>query len=106
MKTAFLVVGIVLLLLGGAVVFYQLSESCEDSPLASQYRSFPWCSDALDHINFTFLGLLALFAGIVVLALGSTLHWLLESSDQPAETAAMESSGESMIALNLVEGRV
>jgi uncharacterized membrane protein len=109
LKTAFLVVGIVLCLLGGAVVFFQLSESCEDSPLAGAYRSFPWCSDALDHINFTFLGLLALFAGIIVLALGSRLHWLLEpGDDQPPDSAAVQSSytGESISRLNPGVGRI
>ena len=78
MRPAYLVPGLVLLILGAAVVFYEVSESCEDSPLASAYRFYPWCSDVLDHINFTFVGVLALFAGAIILALGGRLHWLLE----------------------------
>jgi hypothetical protein len=80
MMTVFLITGVVLCLLGLGVVFYQLSESCEDSALANANWLYPWCSDMLDHINLTFVGVLVLFAGIVVLALGGTLHWLLEPS--------------------------
>jgi len=78
------------------MVLYQLSESCEDSALASASWMYPWCSDMLDHINLTFLGVLALFAGLVVLALGGTLHWLLEPSGDESETtsAAAGSSAE------------
>ena len=80
MRTWFLVVGTVLLLFGAGVIVYQLSESCEDSVLAKANWMYPWCSDMLDHINWTFVGVLVLFAGAVVLALGGTLHWLLEPS--------------------------
>ncbi len=78
MRTTFLVAGIVLCLVGGGVLFYQLSESCEVSTLPSTSHMYPWCSDVLDHINLTFVGVLALFAGIVVLALGGSMHWILE----------------------------
>jgi len=78
MRTTFLVAGAVLLFMGAGIVLYQLSESCEDSALANANWMYPWCSDMLDHINLTFVGVLALFAGLVVLALGGTLHWILE----------------------------
>jgi hypothetical protein len=84
MRAAFLIVGSVFLLLGAGVILYQLSESCEDSALANANWAYPWCSDMLDHINLSFLGVLALFAGIVVLALGGTLHWILEPSKEEA----------------------
>ncbi len=80
MRTAFLVSGIVLLLIGAGVLFYQLSESCEGSTFPGTSHVYPWCSDVLDHINTTFVGVLALFAGIVVLALGGSMHWILERS--------------------------
>lgn len=80
MRTVFLVTGIVLVLLGAGVIVYQLSESCEDSSLASSNHLYPWCSDVLDHINLTFAGVVALFAGAVVLGLGGALHWLIEPS--------------------------
>ena len=80
MRTGFLISGIVLCLVGAGVVLYQLSESCEASSLANANRMYPWCSDVLDHVNLTFVGVLALFAGIVVLALGGSLHWILEPS--------------------------
>ena len=48
-------------------------------------HAYPWCSDVLDHINFTFVGVLSLFAGIIVLALGGSLHWLLEPSKAEEE---------------------
>jgi len=82
MRTAFLVAGAVLLLMGAGIVLYELSESCEDSALANANWMYPWCSDMLDHINLTFVGVLALFAGLVVLALGGTLHWILEPSKE------------------------
>lgn len=85
MRATFLIAGAFLILIGAGVVFYQLSESCEDSPLASSAHPFPWCSNVLDHINFTFVGIIALFAGAVVLALGSALHWILEPSKGDAE---------------------
>ncbi len=80
MRPAFLAVGLVLCLIGVGGVVYQLSESCEDSTLPSANHTLPWCSDVLDHINWTFVGVLALFAGVVVLALGSRWHWVLERS--------------------------
>lgn len=85
MRSGFLISGIVLCLVGVGVVLYQLSESCEDSAIASANRMFPWCSDVLDHVNLTFVGVLALFAGIVVLALGGSLHWILEPSKDATE---------------------
>ena len=85
MKTTFLVSGLVLCLVGVGVVLYQLSESCEESALVNAGRFYPWCSDVLDHINLTFVGVIALFAGIVVFALGGPLHWLLEPEREPAE---------------------
>ncbi len=86
MRTAFLIAGIVLLLVGSGVLFYQLSESCEEGTLPSVTRTFPWCTDVLDHINLTFVGVVVLFAGVVVLALGGSLHWLLEPSKDATET--------------------
>ena len=85
MRASFLVSGLVLCLAGAGVVFYQLSESCEDSALANANWMYPWCSDVLDHLNLTFVGVLALFAGAVILALGGPLHWILERSKEPAE---------------------
>ncbi len=85
MRKGFLISGVVLILAGAGIVLYQLSESCEDSALASANHMYPWCSDILDHINFTFVGILVLFVGIVVLALGGSLHWMLEPSKEPAE---------------------
>jgi hypothetical protein len=77
-RPTYLVAGAFLVLIGCGVVFYQLSESCENSPLGGAMHPFPWCSDVLDHINLTFVGILSLFAGIIVLALGGSLHWVLE----------------------------
>ena len=85
MRTVFLVAGVVLLLLGAGVVLYQLSESCEDSALASANWAYPWCSDVLDHVNLTFVGVVLLFAGAVTLALGGSLHWMLEPSKEEPE---------------------
>ena len=82
MKASFLIAGAVLLLMGAGVVLYQLSESCEDSALSSANWIYPWCSDVLDHVNFTFVGVVALFAGLVVLALGGPLHWILEPATE------------------------
>ncbi len=79
-------------MIGGGVVFYQLSESCEDSPLASAAHPYPWCSDVLDHINLTFIGVLALFAGVVVLALGGALHWLLEPTKAEGEQGGSDAT--------------
>ncbi len=45
----------------------------------------------MDHVNLTFVGVLSLFAGVVVLALGGTLHWMLESSK--AEPIGTEEEG-------------
>jgi hypothetical protein len=83
LKTDYLLSGILLCLIGAGVVFYQVSESCEDSTLANAYQGYPWCSDILDHINLTFLGVIALFVGILVLALGGPLHWVLEPGEKP-----------------------
>jgi hypothetical protein len=69
---------------GVGVVLYQASESCEDSALANAYRGYPWCSDILDHINLTFVGVIALLAGVVVIGLGGPLHWILEKDEKPA----------------------
>ena len=85
MRASFLAAGLVLCLVGAGVVLYQLSESCEDSALANANWIYPWCSDVLDHVNFTFVGVVALFAGLVVLALGGPLHWILEPSKEEAE---------------------
>jgi len=84
-RSTFLIAGAFLILIGAGVVLYQLSESCEDSPVSNPMHAYPWCSDVLDHINFTFVGVLSLFAGIIVLALGGSLHWLLEPSKPEAE---------------------
>ncbi len=84
MRTPFLVAGVVLLLVGAGVVLYQLSESCENSALPTANLIYPWCSDVLDHVNLTFVGVLALFAGVVVLALGGSLHWILEPAKEEA----------------------
>jgi hypothetical protein len=73
-RTGFLVAGVGLLVAGALVIFNQLSESCEESV----QTIYPWCNDILDHVNLTFVGVLALFAGVVVLALGWKLHWILE----------------------------
>ncbi len=86
MRARFLVPGILLLLAGSGLIFYQFSESCEDSALASTYAGYPWCTDILDHVNFTFIGVMALIAGLVVLALGASLHWVLEpTKPEPME---------------------
>jgi hypothetical protein len=74
-----------LCLIGVGIVYYQISESCEDNSLAGAYKGYPWCTDILDHINFTFAGVVALFVGIVVLALGGPLHWILERSSGASE---------------------
>ena len=74
-------------LIGLGIVYYQVSESCEDNTLASAYKGYPWCTDILDHINLTFAGVVALLAGIVVLALGGPLHWILEPSSDSGGTA-------------------
>ena len=78
MRSGFVVGGVILLLIGAGVVYYQISESCEDSTIANAYTGYPWCTDILDHINLTFVGVVALLVGAVVLALGGPLHWLLE----------------------------
>ena len=72
-------------LVGAGVVYYQISESCEDSTLAGVYKGYPWCTDILDHINLTFVGVIVLFLGIVVIALSGPLHWLLEPSPESDE---------------------
>jgi hypothetical protein len=99
MRAAFVVAGIFLCLIGAGVVFYQLSESCEDSALAGAYHGYPWCTDVLDHINLTFAGVAALLVGVVVLALGGPLHWVLERSpaleDSTDDRTQTNPSGES-----------
>ncbi len=80
MRATYAVAGAFLILIGAGVVFNQLSESCEETPLANSTHPYPWCTDVLDHINFTFVGVIALFAGVVLLALGGSLHWILEPS--------------------------
>ena len=87
MRIGYLYAGILLCLVGVGTVFYQISESCEDSSLSGIYSGYPWCTDILDHINLTFVGVVALFAGVVVLALGGPLHWILEPSAQPDDGA-------------------
>jgi hypothetical protein len=91
MRTGFLAAGIALLLLGAGVVFYQLSESCEENGLETAHTIYPWCNDILDHVNLTFIGVLALFAALVLLALGGPLHWLLEPSREDGEEAGGQS---------------
>ncbi len=78
MRTWFMAAGLALCLIGGAIIFYQVSESCEDAGLSSVYSGYPWCVDILDHINLTFVGVMAVVGGVLVLALGSSLHWFLE----------------------------
>jgi hypothetical protein len=80
MRTRFILAGLLFCFVGGGIVFYQISESCEDSALANVYAGYPWCSNILEHINLTFLGVLALIVGIIILVLGSSLHWILEPS--------------------------
>jgi hypothetical protein len=83
LRGAYIVAGIMFCLAGIGVVFYQISESCEDSSIANVYKGYPWCTDVLDHINLTFVGVVALLVGAVVLALGGPLHWILEPSSEP-----------------------
>jgi len=83
MRTSYVLFGILLILIGVGVVFYQVSESCEDSAIAYAYQGYPWCTDILDHINFTFVGVIALFLGIIVIGLGGPLHWVLERNAKP-----------------------
>lgn len=86
LRTRFLLTGVVLFLVGGGIILYHISESCEDAALANTFSGYPWCSDVLTHINLTFVGVIALVAGIIVLALGASFHWVLEPSKTvPAE---------------------
>ena len=78
-----MVAGVLLLLIGVGVVYYQISESCEDNTLAGAYKGYPWCTDIDDHLNITFVGVMALLLGAVALALGGPLHWILEPSSDP-----------------------
>lgn len=78
MRGGYIIAGVMLCLIGVGIVYYQVSESCEDSTLSGAYKGYPWCTDVLDHINLTFAGVVALLVGLVVLALGGPLHWLLE----------------------------
>jgi hypothetical protein len=84
LRGGYLVAGIILCLIGVGVVYYQVSESCEDNTLAGAYKGYPWCTDVLDHINLTFAGVVALLTGVAVLALGGPLHWILEPSSDSA----------------------
>jgi hypothetical protein len=83
-------------LIGVGIVYYQVSESCEDSTLAGAYKGYPWCTDILDHINLTFVGVVALLAGIIVLALGGPIHWVLEPSSD-SDGYALNGNGPSII---------
>ena len=87
LRVGYVFSGILLCLIGVGVVFYQLSESCEDSTLANAYKGYPWCTDILDHVNLTFVGVVALLAGIIILSLGGPLHWLFEPSQEPEDEA-------------------
>lgn len=87
MRAGYVLSGILLCLVGVGIVLYQLSESCEDNALAGVYKGYPWCADILDHINLTFVGVVALFAGIVILGLSGPLHWILEPSSEPENGA-------------------
>ena len=87
MRRGYLLAGILLCLIGVGVVLYQVSESCEDNTLANAYRGYPWCTDVLDQINLTFVGVVVLMAGVVIVALGGPLHWILEPSPGPENVA-------------------
>ena len=78
MRRAFLLAGVVLVLLGAVAILHQVSEACEDNELGAAYAGYPWCSDILDQMNWTFVGVMAAFAGVLVVALGGPLHWVLE----------------------------
>jgi hypothetical protein len=93
LRAGYVFSGILLFLVGVGVVLYQVSESCEDNTLASAYKGYPWCVDILDHVNLTFIGLVALFAGVVILALGGPLHWVLEPSSE-REDEVMDRTGD------------
>ena len=90
MRAAYIVAGVMMCLIGGGVVLYQVSESCEDNTLAGAYKGYPWCTDVLDHINLTFVGVVALLAGIILLALGGPLHWVLEPSTDSGDLVSNE----------------
>ena len=93
LRAGYVATGILLCLLGVGVVFYQISESCEDSTIAGTYKGYPWCTDILDHVNLTFVGVVAILVGVVVLSLGGPLHWILEKSS----TAEDESPGHNQV---------
>ncbi len=93
LRAGYVFAGVLLCLVGVGVVLYQLHESCEDSTLAGAYKGYPWCTDVLEHINLTFVGVVALMVGVVVLFLGGPLHWLLEPSSEP-ENAALNRNGD------------
>lgn len=80
-------------IIGAGIVLYQVSESCEDSALAGGSKRYPWCTDVLDHINLTFARVVALLAGVVVLAHGGALHWILEPSTQLDDPASEQDEG-------------
>jgi hypothetical protein len=96
MRTVYLISGILVCLIGVGVVLYQVSESCEDSKLANAYRGYPWCTDVLDQINLTFVGVVALMIGVIILALGGPLHWVLEPSHED-ESEALNRNGNNAI---------
>jgi hypothetical protein len=83
LRGGYLVGGILVCIAGIGIVFYQISESCEDSAIANAYAGYPWCTDILDHINLTFVGIMALIVGVVILSFGGPLHWILEPSVEP-----------------------
>jgi len=95
LRSSYVITGIFLCLIGVGVVFYQVSESCEDSTLAGAYKGYPWCTDVLDHVNLTFVGVLALLAGVTVILFGGPLHWIFEPSLEPEETAVSQRTDTS-----------
>ena len=78
-------------------MYYQVSESCEDNTLAGAYKGYPWCTDILDHINLTFAGVVALLAGILALAFGGPLHWVLERSSDSDDLAPNQNGSSGTI---------
>ncbi len=81
LRTRFLWSGFLFCIVGGGIILYQISESCENTALANTFYGYPWCSDILEHINLTFVGVVALIAGAIILALGGALHWILEPTE-------------------------
>jgi hypothetical protein len=81
MRTRFLLSGLLFCLVGAGIILYQVSESCENSELASTYSGYPWCSDVMEHINLTFVGVMAVIVGIIILALGVSPLWNRKPSE-------------------------